>query len=42
MEKEKILLTPGVYFGLKNGFRLCITGSEEELKSALEDIAKYL
>ena len=42
MEKEKILLTPGVYFGLKNGFRLCITGREEELKAALEDISKYL
>lgn len=42
MDREKILLTPGKYFGLGNGFRLCITGKEEELKHALEAISKYL
>ena len=41
LEKNGILVTPGKYFGVKNGYRICITGEPSEFKKAIGKLKEY-
>jgi aspartate/methionine/tyrosine aminotransferase len=41
LDKYGILVTPGEYFGVKHGYRLCFTGDTEILKEGMEQLRKF-
>ncbi len=42
LEKTGVLLSPGSYFGVERGFRMCLTQNEKEFADSLEALGKFL
>ena len=42
LDRTGVLLSPGSYFGLERGFRMCLTQNEREFSESLEALGKFL
>ena len=41
LSKEGIFVSPGKYFGIPTGYRLCITSSPDQFRKDLEKLCEY-
>ncbi|MCL4345816.1 MAG: pyridoxal phosphate-dependent aminotransferase [Candidatus Thermoplasmatota archaeon] len=41
MEKHGVLVTPGKYFGMKSGFRICFTSTPENISEGLDLLGEF-
>lgn len=42
LERSGVLLSPGSYFGVEGGFRLCLTQNEHEFSASLDALGEFL